>query len=1058
MATQKEDVQINLKIHGIEEFKSLKDLNAQLIAQRRSVEKMDKSDPGYAEAAARLRDLIRIQKEWKDEILKTKKANKENNDETKSAWAQIKSMAAGVSLGNMLSDGLSRAKDFVLDIIKNSITAAAEAEGVLRAFARLNNPNLLAELRQATLGTVSDLDLMKAAVNFNNFQLPVDKLGTALKFAHERARDTGQSVDYLVESMVTGIARKSPLILDNLGINIQRVNAEFQKSGDFAAAAFKIIQEELDKTAGNAETGADRLERNSARLKNITVNLGLQLAVVTNAVNDNLGKMLQWLERVTAVGTEADKLAKSFREQTIEVRNLEKNIIPLADRYDVLQSKAKRNKEEQQELNKIIDQIRKIMPDAANKWSKLGDVIGVSTQKIRDNIKEMKAANAILNKEAIKETEIQIKSHERMVQMYKRQLEQGTKVKTDARGMFTELVPLTKEDRIKLDRQLEEAKQGVLGYNKILKDLTGDFQEPPPPPEDKSLANSIANRKAQLESAIEALKLQYDALAETDMTGRTRILKEIANNEAKLAALYGKTTPAQNEAANKAKQEAAKALAEFNKMNDEFKKLNVAKLNDDLSQSEKEVELSNQKYDSLITKEKEFLKMKGATADQIKAIEIQISALEAEKITARTNIRIRQESEMLDKITQLRNSLSLTHATELEKQKETINKFYDELEKENLGNEEALYLIRKKRAIELTDAEIREKVRLEDEKKRIEAEGEVFQDLKKDQRIAKINKQYDDEIEALKKKFSKEQQLTVEFQATIDAINANRAKATAQVEQEATSTKLDYATQAAETLANTVYTIGANNRRRETDLNLSNIERLRNKELENKNLTEEQKKQINAKYDQQAKAEKLRAWRADQSASATQAIIAGLLGAAKAMPNLWLAGIAAGTGIANAVAIRAEKPPVFRKGVGLVPDGPSHEQGGINLINNSTGDIIGEMEGGEPIMILSRETRRNNGRLINELLYNSQYRNGAPVSLNTELAAKAMASYRTGGIAIQEASQPTFNTTNVSVDTSTMEAQMAELIELFKGGLPFDYRADIDFREKMDKIKARVNS
>ena len=69
-----------------------------------------------------------------------------------------------------------------------------EAEGVKMAFDRLNQPGLLDSLREATHGTVNDLELMKQAVKFDNFNLSLEQMGTFLAFAQQQAKDTGQDV------------------------------------------------------------------------------------------------------------------------------------------------------------------------------------------------------------------------------------------------------------------------------------------------------------------------------------------------------------------------------------------------------------------------------------------------------------------------------------------------------------------------------------------------------------------------------------------------------------------------------------------------------------------------------------------------------------------------------------------------------------------------------------------------------------------------------------------------------------------------------------------------
>jgi hypothetical protein len=177
------------------------------------------------------------------------------------------SILQGIGIGTgigLLTQGIG----LVTDFISKSSQLAAETEGVKRGFDALNQPGLLDNLRDATKGTVSDLELMKQAVNFSNFGLPLNQLASGLEFARRRAAQTGQSVDYLVNSIVTGVGRQSPLILDNLGINAKRVSEEFKRTGDFAQAAFKIIQEETAKAGADLETYAEQQAKLNAQLEN----------------------------------------------------------------------------------------------------------------------------------------------------------------------------------------------------------------------------------------------------------------------------------------------------------------------------------------------------------------------------------------------------------------------------------------------------------------------------------------------------------------------------------------------------------------------------------------------------------------------------------------------------------------------------------------------------------------------------------------------------------------------------------------------------------------------
>jgi len=83
-------------------------------------------------------------------------------------------------------------------------------------------------------------------------------------------------------------------------------------------------------------------------------------------------------------------------------------------------------------------------------------------------------------------------------------------------------------------------------------------------------------------------------------------------------------------------------------------------------------------------------------------------------------------------------------------------------------------------------------------------------------------------------------------------------------------------------------------------------------------------------------------------------------------------------GYSNVKKIKSESPSNYAKGG--IAKGPSHDQGGINMIDSRTGKKVGEMEGDEPYMIFSKKTYKNNRELINALLDSSLNHDGAPVS------------------------------------------------------------------------------
>ncbi len=190
--------------------------------------------------------------------------------------------------GNMMTKAAGWAAGFaseIADCVKQGVELAKAGEGIRIAFDRLNRPDLLDKLREATHGTVTDLELMKQAVKFNDFNLSLDEMGTMLAFAQQKAKDTGQSVDYMVDSIVTGLGRKSLMILDNLGLSSADVKEKMKETGDMTKAVGAIIREQMAKAGDYVETAADRAAQANVSLQNKMEELGRKFAPVEEASN-----------------------------------------------------------------------------------------------------------------------------------------------------------------------------------------------------------------------------------------------------------------------------------------------------------------------------------------------------------------------------------------------------------------------------------------------------------------------------------------------------------------------------------------------------------------------------------------------------------------------------------------------------------------------------------------------------------------------------------------------------------------------------------------------------
>lgn len=335
----------------------------------------------------------------------------------------------GAAVG--IAFGVQQVASFAFEVSK----LAGEAEGVSRAFQRLPNATrVLEEMKQATGGTVSELELMKNAIQANNFQIPIENLASLFKFATLRAQQTGQSVDYLVQSIILGIGRKSPLILDNLGISAIRlreklkgVSAEAATVGDVAKVVGDIATEELGNMADFSDNASTKVQRLAASWENYKVKLGEAangtgvLGTAVKALTDLLDGLAGKNEEafsfggLEALGIYNDSIdrsrqvtlgfteeaAKSFRKFQSDFASAYKTVTDAQEAYINNQYKEILNLQVQREGN---EKLIAAFGDETGEIKKLNDEIDLNVANRRKLINEVKAyvATLITSEEANK--------------------------------------------------------------------------------------------------------------------------------------------------------------------------------------------------------------------------------------------------------------------------------------------------------------------------------------------------------------------------------------------------------------------------------------------------------------------------------------------------------------------------------------------------------------------------------------------------------------------------------------------------------------------------------
>lgn len=139
---------------------------------------------------------------------------------------------------------------------------------VKRAFAKItgDETKALRELRQAAQGTINDYELMSLA----NQALTLGAAKTTSQFAEmvEVSRQLGraQGIDAksALESLTIGLARQSPRILDNIGIQIQ-----LGDTTTFAARAMEQARAKAEQYTAEVGSGVSATARFSAAIANL---------------------------------------------------------------------------------------------------------------------------------------------------------------------------------------------------------------------------------------------------------------------------------------------------------------------------------------------------------------------------------------------------------------------------------------------------------------------------------------------------------------------------------------------------------------------------------------------------------------------------------------------------------------------------------------------------------------------------------------------------------------------------------------------------------------------
>lgn len=171
--------------------------------------------------------------------------------------------------------GVQAVKSVVENLIIDSVRLAKEAKGVEFAFEGVaGGAAALIDTRNATRGLISDLEIKRSIVEFDNFNISQKETATLFEFLAVRATQTGQSVDKLKSSLVEGLSKESKLRIDNLGISTAQLNEELERTPDFVQAVANIAKREIAEAGNILDDASNATDRWNASMENLKVSIG----------------------------------------------------------------------------------------------------------------------------------------------------------------------------------------------------------------------------------------------------------------------------------------------------------------------------------------------------------------------------------------------------------------------------------------------------------------------------------------------------------------------------------------------------------------------------------------------------------------------------------------------------------------------------------------------------------------------------------------------------------------------------------------------------------------
>lgn len=493
---------------------------------------------------------------------------------------------AGISFGAAISEGIALNAEY--ERIKTSLTVILkDADKADKLLGKLNQfaaetPFQSEQINQAATALlafgVGEEEVITRLREIGTLSAATGKDFNELTTIYGKARVAGvlyaEDINQLVEAGVPIIGE----FAKQLGVSeskVKKLASEGKIGFDQLQVAFTNLTSEGGRFDGLLQKQSETLTGVASTLKDL-FSQGLRnfFAPIAESLRDGGKALIAFLQPAQAT-------AAAFGEQSRKVDSLNKNLVPLLDRYDQLTKKTNPTKKEQAELGEVIKQIGVITPGAITEIDKYGNALSINADKSRAFLEAERARLKFVNEEAIKATQSAKDQAEQEAKILQDRIKAGKQVVvetgTGGGGLFgagsaaatAKEVTLTAKQIEDITKKVGELTERAKGADAELKRLKGEAPEPdktpgptPPPTGGGLSADQIKKQQQAIEKALESLAKVRDAIAPDNLEEALLQVNRKYDDLAKATTAGIETLEKEEARRGKLKPEQKKALEE----------------------------------------------------------------------------------------------------------------------------------------------------------------------------------------------------------------------------------------------------------------------------------------------------------------------------------------------------------------------------------------------------------------------------------------------------------------------------------------------------------------